>query len=175
MKKLVVELAQLTESHRKAIAGAAAARGYTVRFCGSEAEALSEAADAEIIFGARLSLPGAAPQLKWLCVPSAGVEAYLPASVYANPRTVLTNSSGAYGVTIAEHITMTALMLMRRQMEYTEVVSRRGWERNLPICSLKGSRVTLLGTGDIGREAALRLPEGRLSRLMPGCTRLRLS
>ena len=52
---------------------------------------------------------------------------------------------------------MVTLMLMRREMEYAELVGRRGWRRDLPIRSIRDSRVTLLGTGDIGREAAIRL------------------
>ena len=79
------------------------------------------------------------------------------AGVFASPDAVLTNSSGAYGVTIAEHIVMCALEMLRRQMDYSAIVRRREWKRDLPVRSIKGSRVILLGTGDIGREAAIRL------------------
>ena len=158
MKKLLVDIEQLTAAHRAAIASAAQTRGWTVAFTdGDPTRAREEAADAEIIFGPNVALPGVAPNLKWLCVPSAGVEPYLPAEVYASPDAVLTNSSGAYGVTIAEHIVMVTLEMMRRRMEYVRVTDRRGWLRNLAIRSIKGSRITMLGTGDIGREAALRL------------------
>ena len=157
MKKIIVDIEQLTASHREAILRAAEAHEYTVVFPQSREEALREADDAEIIFGPDVALPGAARELKWLCVPSAGVEQYLPASVYANSEAVLTNSSGAYGVTIAEHIVMVTLELMRRQLDYNRIVAERVWERSLPIRSIRDSRVTLLGTGDIGREAAIRL------------------
>jgi len=46
---------------------------------------------------------------------------------------------------------------MRRQPDYNRVVARRDWVRDLPIRSLRGSRITLLGAGDIGRETAIRL------------------
>lgn len=158
MKKLLVDIVQLADEHRAAIRDAARRRGYEARFTdGDAARARAEAADAEIIFGPNPDLPGVASNLRWLCVPSAGVEAYLPRERYANPSAVLTNASGAYGVTIAEHIVMVTLEMMRRQPEYARVVARRGWRRDLPIRSIRGSRVTLLGTGDIGREAALRL------------------
>ena len=39
--------------------------------------------------------------LKWLCVPSAGVDYLLKPGVFANEDCIVTNSSGAYGVTIA--------------------------------------------------------------------------
>ena len=74
-----------------------------------------------------------------------------------NPDAVLTNSSGAYGVTIAEHIIMVTLEMLRAQPEYSGIVARRQWKRDLPVRSIKGSRVTRLGTGDIGCEAAKRL------------------
>lgn len=157
MKKILVDIAQLTPAHRAAISEAAARRGFAAVFCESREQALAEAADAEIIFGPDVALPGAAPRLKWLCVPSAGAEAYLSPEIYASPEAVLTNSSGAYGVTIAEHIVMAALELMRRQLDYDKIVAGRGWRRDLPIRSLRGSRIALLGAGDIGRTAARRL------------------
>ena len=52
---------------------------------------------------------------------------------------------------------MVTLELMRRQLDYSAVVTRHEWKRDLPIRSIKGSRVTLLGTGDIGTEAVMRL------------------
>ena len=78
-------------------------------------------------------------------------------SLYQNPDCRLTNSSGAYGTTISEHLIMVCLMLLRRQMEYTEIIRAGGWE-TLPggIRSLHGARITVLGTGDIGTEFARR-------------------
>ena len=157
MKKILVSLPPLTEAHRAAIAQAAARHGYAVCFQNDPALALREAADAEILFTGDAALPAAAPELKWLCVPSAGVDGYLSPEVYANPSAVLTNSSGAYGVTISEHIVMVTLEMMRRQPEYQRIVAGHGWLRSLSVRSIRGSRITLLGTGDIGSEAASRL------------------
>ncbi|MBQ6373801.1 MAG: D-2-hydroxyacid dehydrogenase [Clostridia bacterium] len=165
-KKIVADVPEMTAAHREAIAAAAKARGYEAVFPGDRAEAVAASADAEIIFGMRMSLPKAAPQLRWLCVPSAGVDYCVADDVYANPDAVLTNSSGAYGVTIAEHTVMVALELMRRQMEYTDIVDRRSWERQLPVHGIIGSRVTLLGTGDIGREVCARLRPFRPARIV---------
>lgn len=157
MRKLLVNIHQLTEAHRAAISAAAEGAGWAAAFCDDPQSALTEAPDAEVIFGPDESLLKAAPNLKWLCVPSAGAEQYLDPALYANPEALLSNSAGAYGVTIAEHIVMVTLELMRRQKDYDAVVARRGWLRTLPIHSIRGSRATLLGTGDIGREAAARL------------------
>ena len=157
MKKIVCDIRQLTGEHRRAIERAAGARGYAVCFPGSAAEALTEARDAEILFTADTRLVKAAAQLRWLCVPSAGVEPYLPDALYANPGALLTNSSGAYGVTISEHVIMVTLEMMRRRADYARIVSERRWQRLLPMRSIRDCRATLLGTGDIGREVAKRL------------------
>ncbi len=52
---------------------------------------------------------------------------------------------------------MVTLEMMRRRSEYLEIVRRKGWIRDLHIDSIRNSRITLLGTGDIGRECAKRL------------------
>ena len=157
MKKLVVYTPNLTDGHRAAITSAASAHGYEAAFCEGLDEALSQAADAEIIFSPEPALLPAAKALKWICVSYAGVEPFLSPDAYASPEAVLTNSSGAYGVTIAEHIVMVTITMMRRQMEYNHILANRQWRRDLAIRSIRGSRITLLGTGDIGREAAIRL------------------
>lgn len=157
MKKILIFTPRLTIGNRRDITEAAEKRGYAAVFCDGADAALREAGDAEIILSADPALPKAAPKLKWMCCAFAGVEPFLLPDAFANPRALLTNASGAYGVTIAEHIVMVALELMRRQPDYNRIVAARQWVRDLPIRSIMGSRVTLLGAGDIGREAAKRL------------------
>lgn len=155
-RRLLVYIRQLTQAQRGAIRAAAEARGFEAVICDELQAAKSAAGEAEVVFSADLSLMDAAGGLKWLCVPSAGADQYIE-PVRARPGLMLSNSSGAYGVTIAEHIVMVTLELMRRQPEYQRLVAKRGWRRDLPVRSIRDSRVVLLGTGDIGREAALRL------------------
>jgi len=157
MKKILIFTPRLTDANHRDITDAAEAHGYSVVFCDSPDAALREAADAEIILSADPALPKAAPELKWMCCAFAGVEPFLLPGAFANPGALLTNASGAYGVTIAEHIVMVALELMRRQLDYNRIVAARQWVRDLPIRSIRGSRITLLGAGDIAREAAKRL------------------
>ena len=156
-RKLVTVNPALDDQHRKLIRAAAEKNGFEALFFREEAQALPHLADAEVVFGQSASLAKNSPQLRWLCTPSAGVDQFLAPGVFASPDAVLTNSSGAYGVTIAEHIVMLALEILRRQMDYSDIVRRREWVRDLPVRSIKGSRVTLLGTGDIGQETAIRL------------------
>ena len=63
-----------------------------------------------------------ARNLKWYASCWAGVDHFCRDDLYQNPDCLLTNASGAYGTTIAEHSVMVSLMLLRRQMEYTEII-----------------------------------------------------
>lgn len=156
-RKLVTVNPALEDHHKEQIRAVAEKNGFEALFFQKTALALPHLADAEVVFGQSTALAQNSPRLRWLCTPSAGVDHFLAAGLFASPDAVLTNSSGAYGVTIAEHIVMLALEILRRQMDYSDIVRRREWVRDLPVRSIKGSRVTLLGTGDIGQETAIRL------------------
>ena len=153
---MIVTVFPMKEEHRKVIEHAAETKGFTVRFFEKHKDALPFMPQAEILFSQSAKLAAQAPNLRWQCTPSAGVDHFQP-DCFPNPETVLTNSSGAYGVTISEHIIMLILEMLRRQPEYNEMVRRREWRRDLPVASILGSRITLLGTGDIGCETAARL------------------
>ncbi len=156
-RRLVAVNPALADKHWNQIRALAEKNGFEALFFREDAQALPYLCDAEVIFGQSAVLSQNSPRLRWLCTPSAGVDQFTAPGAFASPDAVLTNSSGAYGVTIAEHIVMLALELLRRQMDYSAIVRRREWVRDLPVRSVKGSRITLLGTGDIGREAAIRL------------------
>ena len=156
-RKLVILLPQFTQAQRGKIAQTAARLGFTPLFADTAEEALRLAPDAEVFFGSAPEFTRAAKALRWVCAPSAGVNQYLADGALPDPETLLSNSSGAYGVTISEHIVMVSLEMMRRQQDYSAIVSQRKWVRDLPVTSLKDCRITLVGTGDIGQEAAVRL------------------
>lgn len=156
-KLMVVYIPELEPHHRDAIRDAAQKKGYEVHFFEKEQEALREAEKAEILFTQSATLPQHAPELRWMCTPSAGVNTFLSLEVFRSGQAMLTNSSGAYGVTIAEHVIMITLEMLRRQIEYNEIIAKREWIRGLPVKSIKGSRVMVLGTGDLGQETARRL------------------
>jgi phosphoglycerate dehydrogenase-like enzyme len=156
MKKITVCMDRLCDHHRSQILRAAEAAGYTAAFFSTPDDARESAAESEIILADRDALLPYAEQLKWFCASFAGVD-HLLRSPYLKESVLLSNSSGAYGVTISEHIVMVILMLLRRQMEYTEIVREHSWKRNLPVRSIRGSRIVIIGTGDIGHETACRL------------------
>ena len=156
-RKIVVMIPRLETALEDRIREKAGALGFSAEFYADETDARAAVADAEILVSNVISLCAHAPKLRWMCTSNAGVEGYLQPGVFAAENVMLTNSSGAYGVTIAEHIVMVTLEMMRREAEYRSIVAAHDFRRDLAIRSIYGARVTLLGTGDIGRKAAARL------------------
>lgn len=160
MRTICVYQEFLTEAHKRRIRETAEPLGFTPRFFTLDQfeEAKACLQDCEILYAHSVDLLREAPaSLKWYCCSYAGVDPYCKdPSLFANPECLLTNSN-CYGVTIAEHVVMVQLMLLRRMPEYEEVVRRRGWDNQLPIRSIRGGAFTILGTGDIGVNVADRL------------------
>lgn len=163
MRNIAVYTNFLTDAHRSRIEETAAPLGFSVTFYDASDESARSALARDI--GAYEILYGYIPpeilkdavNLKWLCSASAGMDHYLGDNVGLRPDCLLTNSSGAYGPTISEHIVMVLLMLMRRMPEYNAALAKRQWPYYAPIRSIIGSHAIMLGTGDIGTNAARRL------------------
>lgn len=154
--KILVISRFLKPFHVEKIREAAARAGAEVFFAEDENAGAAVCPDAEVIYGPAPKIAEKSKTLKWLCVPSAGVDHILRPGAFANEDCLLTNSSGAYGVTIAEHIIAVSLMMMRKLTEMHEEVLRGVWGSPRPQKSLKNSRITVLGTGDIGGRFAER-------------------
>jgi phosphoglycerate dehydrogenase-like enzyme len=148
----------LTEAHRRQVDAAAERCGFSAVYC-RRIDGLTPAdlERCEVLYGDPQpdEIPRF-PNVKWVCVSSAGVNRYVDDAIYPGPDVILSNSSGAYGLTISEHILMVTLMLLRRMPVYMAAAARREWQPDLPLRSLSGSRVTVLGTGDIGTAFARR-------------------
>lgn len=157
-KKIGVIIDFLTDEFAQKITAAAAANGYETEFFPSSAAAVDNVDDCEIIYGhPSQKVIASAKNLKWFACCWAGVDRFCRDGLFCNEDCILTNASGAYGTTIAEHITMVALMLLRRQPEYIEIIREGDWRvLDGGIRSLHGARITMLGAGDIGTEFARR-------------------
>ena len=160
MRDICVYQEFLTEAHKARIRETAEDLGFTPHFFTLDQfeEAKTCLQGCEILYAHNPELLRAAPaSLKWYCCSYAGVAPYCKdPGLFANPDCLLTNSN-CYGVTIAEHVVMVLLMLLRRMPEYEEVVRSRGWSNQLPIRSIRDNTFTILGTGDIGVNVADRL------------------
>ena len=151
MKKLAV-LGDFLEPHHHAQIDSTAARcGFAVDYYPDGHVPAELTGQYEVLYG----MPDRAALrtftgLKWFCGNFAGVDAYLDDALYPSPDVILTNSSGAYGVTIAEHLIMVTLMLLRHASAYVLEAAAHRWGPVLPMRSIMGSTITVVGTGDIG-------------------------
>ena len=130
--------------------------GFDIAFFDSDEEAAGKVSDAEVIYCKDPQLFGEMRDLKWCHSAFAGVGPFISSGVFDNGSVILTNSSGSYGLTISEYVVMVTLMLMKRMPEYEEIIRERRWTQSLSIRSIAGSRIAIIGTGDIGRNAAKR-------------------
>ncbi|MBE6940625.1 MAG: D-2-hydroxyacid dehydrogenase [Ruminococcaceae bacterium] len=158
MKKIGVYVDFMNDTFRSQIEAAANSLGFSVEFCADRAELAAQIREYEVVYGhIPPELLKQATKLRWLCSDYAGIEKYLPDAVWPSADCLLSNSSGAYGPTISEHIVMVLLMLLRRMPEYQTELAQRQWTYHTPIRSVIGSHIVLLGTGDIGCNTARRL------------------
>lgn len=154
--KIIVISNQLEEKHYEMIRQAVEYAKAEVFFYASEEDIPEENKDAEIIYGFGIKTAKTSKELKWLCVPSAGVDFLMKPDCFANPDAILTNSAGAYGVSISEHMIAVLLMMMRRLPEFIKGSIESEWLSPRKQRSIKNSRITVLGTGDIGCNFAKR-------------------
>ncbi len=148
----------LSAEQREHIRSVSANLGFQVEFFmpGEEEAAKDCLQRAEVLLGHSPELLAAAgPQLQWYCCTFAGVDPYCSnPSLFANPNCLLTNSSGCYDETIAEHILMATFMLLRRIPAYQRITQARGWDNQLPIRSIREVNICVLGAGNIGSAYA---------------------
>lgn len=155
MKILVINN-MLEKKHLNFIKNTAVALCHEVFFYTAEAEIPQSNFDADIIYGFAPSIVKTSKNLKWLCVPWAGVDSLMVPGYFANDDCLLTNAAGAYGVSIAEHMIAVSLVMMRRLNEFMEETRAGEWKSPRAQKSIKNCRITVLGTGDIGTTFAKR-------------------
>jgi phosphoglycerate dehydrogenase-like enzyme len=112
---------------------------------------------AEVAFTSRLTPEAfaAAPALRWVHSPAAGVAGMLFPAMKASP-VVMTNSRGMSAVAVAEHALMLMLASARRLPESIRAQDARRWICNdlAGLPTLRGRTVAIVGLGAIGRELA---------------------
>lgn len=125
-------------------------------YCPPEQVTEEMIADAEVILGnipPRLLL--FAKSLKWLQLNNAGTEGYcdgaLPEGV------VLTNATGAYGLAISEHMVGMLFELQKKLNLYNRNQREHIWRSEGHVKVIQGSRVLVVGMGDIGTAFAQKM------------------
>lgn len=125
-------------------------------YCLQEELTGAEIADAEVILGnVPPGLLSGAKCLKWLQLNNAGTEGYcdgaLPEGV------VLTNATGAYGLAISEHMVGMLFALQKKLNRYSRNQAAHLWRNEGTVHVIEGSKVLVLGLGDIGTAFARKM------------------
>ena len=159
MRKLAVLESFFRPHHREAVETTAERCGFTVDYYPAFGLPAERAGEYEVIYGLpRTDVLQHATALKWFASGSSGVDHYSPDELYADPEHImLTNSAGAYGTTISEHMVMVTLMLLRNIAPVLEFNKRHRWMAQQPQRTISGSTVTMMGAGDIGTAFARRV------------------
>ena len=156
--KLIVNCLPLNESERQAFAKAA--RDVPQKFVGDVSrrgdmvwsanvpEDLRAEATA-VIGNFPVADAAQSQRLEWLQTFSAGVDAYVRPG--ALPRGVMvTNATGAYGRSVAEHMFALMWSLMKNLGMYRANQYRHLWQDEGSVLSPEGGIALIIGTGDIG-------------------------
>ncbi|RYL86517.1 D-2-hydroxyacid dehydrogenase [Sporolactobacillus sp. THM19-2] len=98
----------------------------------------------------------AMPRLQWLQLPSAGAN-HFARHPNLSEQVVLTNASGVFGVSGAEHIFSLLLAFTRNLADYIKQQEKQIWHVVPHALQLDGATVAIVGMGDIGIETAKRL------------------
>lgn len=152
MKKIGVTFTALTEENLNKIK-AIAPNYQVVQLAHHDKEIL----DCEVIFGGiATDLVKEARALKWIHTSFAGVDSLLAPHVKFPEDVILTNSAGTYGIAISEYLLTTTLMLMRRNLQYAKQQFENTWQPLGAVKSIYGSKICVVGLGDIGENYAKR-------------------
>src|SRR5690606_4082652 len=136
-----------------------AAPGAEVVVATSIADAVTAAADADVIMGHNpevcdARIVNAARELRWLASLSAGVELCMRLEAVTAKRVTLTNMRGVDSPVIAEHAIALLLALAHGLDRYAIDTSRAVWSRNsaaaVPMQFLEGKTMLVSGLGGIG-------------------------
>ncbi len=155
MTKNITVLVPVEERHRALLESAAPDCRFLYR---SASTITQEEVDQTQIFigNPPVHMLHASETLEWMQSNSAGTEPYLAPGVL-HPNTVLTNSTGAYGLAISEHMLGMLLEIFKRLHTYRDAQHRHEWKSQGQVRSIYGSTVLVLGMGDIGGEFAKRV------------------
>lgn len=113
--------------------------------------------DAHIIIGnPPLDMVKGCKNLKWLQLDSAGADLFVKEGVL--PRGVkLTNSTGAYGLAISEHMIGVLLSIYKKLYLYRDNQNNSLWKNEGEVKSIYGCTALVIGLGDIGGDFAKRI------------------
>ncbi len=151
--KILVAIDGINEEHKKIIEKAGEGREiiYTTP-SNVNGEILK---DIEIIIG-NISVDNIskASNLKFIQLESAGADKYINCDFIKDNNIILSNATGSYGVAIGEYMVGAVLYMMKNFDGYRKCQKEHSWTDLGQVKSIYGSKVLILGLGDIGGSFA---------------------
>lgn len=152
MKNILVVI-PVKDSHKAKLEAAGAGCEFTYSSPSTVTE--EEIAGADIVIGnVPAKLINASTRLSLYQLNSAGADPYIVPGVLAE-NTILTNATGAYSKSVAEHCFGCLLMLQKKLHLYRDQQFSGSWDDLGSITSLSDMRVLVIGLGDIGEHFAM--------------------
>jgi phosphoglycerate dehydrogenase-like enzyme len=128
--------------------------------CRTTAEAMTVCEEIDVFYGRPTDeLLAAAPNLRWIQASSAGVDFLLSTPNLVESEIPVTNTRGAHGPSIAEHVFAMLLTMTRGIPQATEWKAQKYWGRVEAYRTqreIKDSTMGIVGYGAIGRNVAKR-------------------
>ena len=153
--KTVLVLLPVREEHKQILERA----GEGCRFVYERFQTVTEeqVQQAQIIIGcADPKQIHGSEKLEWLQLHSVGADPYLVPGVLG-PKTVLTNSTGAYGKAVSEQALALTLMMQKKLYLYRDNQRKNSWHDEGRVSSPSSSTVLVMGLGDIGLSYARKM------------------
>ncbi len=156
MPNTILSLIPTEEPMRARFTALAARFSHTMRFCKPDTVRPEDYAAASVILGTPpvAALQGAG-KLEYLHLSMAGSNAYVAPGVLA-PGVRLTNSTGAFGHAISEHMLGMLFELYKKLALYRDNQREGLWRDEGPVRSVEGASCLVVGLGDIGSAFARR-------------------
>ncbi len=147
MKRILVTL-PLTEHHKKRLEENITDSSF--QYVPLSEVTIDMVQNSEIIVGnVPATYIGASKILELLQLNSAGADAYILPGVLSS-NTILTNATGAYGKTVAEHMFGMMMCLQKKLHLYRDDSVNGEWNDYGTVTSISDATVTVIGLGDIG-------------------------
>ncbi len=97
----------------------------------------------------------AAPKIRWQHTPSSGVN-HILTPTFLKHDIVLTNGSGVHAIPMAEFVLSFMLFYAKKVQKLQELQTSKYWFKWLELEELYNKTILIIGTGNIGKEIAVR-------------------
>ena len=155
MSKIIITI-PMTEEDKKTITEITSLQTSDISYLQAENITQENLEDCEIILGnISPKLLQNCKNLKWIHLNSAGVNSYI--DILSNNNIILTNSTGAYDLALAEYALALIFALKKKIPNYIKNQQECIWKDEGKVESIFNSKTLIVGLGHIGKELGKKL------------------